>query len=124
MRRTFAKAVTWRLIGTAEVFAISLWMTGQMATAGHTAVIAAIASFLSYIVHELAWNGCFSRERVGYFVDRVMRTLSGSAARRWLLALGFVESKLPSRLLDSPTGVLIPPAGSERIAPKALAPFP
>ena len=64
MRKTFAKAVTWRLIGTAEIFAISFWMTGHVATAGHTAGIAAIASFLSYIIHELAWNGAFSRKRV------------------------------------------------------------
>jgi uncharacterized membrane protein len=64
MRKTFAKAVTWRLIGSAEIFAISFWMTGHIATAGHTAGFAAIASFLSYIIHELAWNGAFSRERV------------------------------------------------------------
>jgi uncharacterized membrane protein len=62
MRRTIAKAVTWRLIGTAEIFAISFWTTGHIATAGHTAGIAAIASFLTYIAHELAWNGSFSGE--------------------------------------------------------------
>jgi uncharacterized membrane protein len=55
MRKTIAKAVTWRLIGTAEVFAIAFWTTGG--TAGHTAGIAAICSFLTYIAHELAWSG-------------------------------------------------------------------
>jgi uncharacterized membrane protein len=64
MRKTIAKAVTWRLIGTAEIFAISFWTTGHIATAGHTAGIAAIASFLTYVAHELAWNGSFSRDRV------------------------------------------------------------
>ena len=65
MRNTIAKAVTWRLIGTAEIFAISFWTTGDiLPTAGHTAGIAAIASFLTYVVHELAWNGSFSRDRV------------------------------------------------------------
>jgi uncharacterized membrane protein len=64
MRNTIAKAVTWRLIGTAEIFAISFWTTGHIATAGHTAGIAAIASFLTYVVHELAWNGSLSRDRV------------------------------------------------------------
>jgi uncharacterized membrane protein len=64
MRKTIAKAVTWRLIGTSEIFAISFWTTGHIATAGHTAVIAAVASFLSYIVHELVWNGSISRDRV------------------------------------------------------------
>jgi uncharacterized membrane protein len=63
MRKTIAKAITWRLIGTAEIFAISFFTTGHIATAGHTAGIAAIASFLTYVVHELAWNGSFSRSR-------------------------------------------------------------
>jgi len=63
MRKTIAKAVTWRLIGTIELFVISLWTTGHIATAGHTAGIAAIASFLTYMVHELAWNGSFTPER-------------------------------------------------------------
>jgi uncharacterized membrane protein len=63
MRKTIAKAITWRVIGTAEIFAISFWTTGHISTAGNTAGIAAIASFLSYVVHELAWNGSFSRSR-------------------------------------------------------------
>jgi uncharacterized membrane protein len=56
MRKTIAKAVTWRLIGTAEIFAISFWTTGHMVTAGHTAGIAAVSSFVMYVAHELAWN--------------------------------------------------------------------
>jgi len=56
MRKTIAKAVTWRLIGTAEIFAISFWTTGHIATAGHTAGIAAISSIIMYIAHELAWE--------------------------------------------------------------------
>lgn len=56
MRRTIAKAVTWRLIGTAEIFAISFWTTGHMTTAGYTAGIAAISSVVMYVAHELAWE--------------------------------------------------------------------
>src|SRR5579859_641778 len=56
MRKTIAKAVTWRLIGTAEIFAISFWTTGHIAMAGHTAGIAAISSLLMYVAHELAWR--------------------------------------------------------------------
>jgi uncharacterized membrane protein len=56
MRRTIAKAVTWRLIGTAEIFAISFWTTGHIATAGSTAGIAAITSVVMYVAHELAWE--------------------------------------------------------------------
>ena len=56
IRKTIAKAITWRLIGTAEIFAISLWTTGHIATAGHTAGIMAISSVLMYVAHELAWR--------------------------------------------------------------------
>jgi uncharacterized membrane protein len=56
MRKTIAKAVTWRLIGTAEIFAISFWTTGHIVTAGHTAGIMAISSVIMYVVHELAWG--------------------------------------------------------------------
>jgi uncharacterized membrane protein len=56
MRKAIAKALTWRLIGTTEIFAISFWTTGHMATAGHTAGIAAITSVIMYVAHELAWS--------------------------------------------------------------------
>jgi uncharacterized membrane protein len=56
MRRTIAKAVTWRLIGTAEIFAISFGTTGHITTAGHTAAIAAITSIVMYVAHELVWE--------------------------------------------------------------------
>ena len=56
MRKTIAKAVTWRLIGTAEIFAISFWTTGHIATAGHTAGIMAVTSIIMYVAHELAWG--------------------------------------------------------------------
>lgn len=56
MRKAIAKAVTWRLIGTAEIFAISFWTTGHVATASHTAAIAAVSSLVMYVAHELAWK--------------------------------------------------------------------
>jgi uncharacterized membrane protein len=56
MRKTIAKAVTWRLIGTAEIFAISFWTTGHIATAGHTAGIAAVTSLVMYVIHESVWE--------------------------------------------------------------------
>jgi uncharacterized membrane protein len=81
MRKTIAKAVTWRLIGTAEIFAISFWTTGHIATAGHTAGIAAIASFLSYVAHELAWNGSFSLDRVTGCGEAVAVRINGLSIR-------------------------------------------
>ena len=56
MHKAIAKAVTWRLIGTAEIFAICFWTTGHIATAGHTAVLVAISSIVMYVAHELAWG--------------------------------------------------------------------
>jgi uncharacterized membrane protein len=56
MRKTITKAITWRLIATTEIFAISFWTTGHITTAGQTAGIAAVASFLTYVAHELAWG--------------------------------------------------------------------
>ena len=56
MRKAIAKALTWRVIGTVEIFAISFWTTGHIATAGHTAGLAAITSVVMYVVHELAWS--------------------------------------------------------------------
>jgi uncharacterized membrane protein len=70
MRKAIAKAVTWRLIGTAEIFAISFWTTGHIATAGHTAGIAAISSLFMYVIHELAWDK--------HEVDGAVPTLSTS----------------------------------------------
>jgi uncharacterized membrane protein len=56
MRKAIAKALTGRLIGTTEIFAISFWTTGHLATAGNTAALTAVTSVLMYVVHELVWN--------------------------------------------------------------------
>jgi uncharacterized membrane protein len=85
MRKAIAKAVTWRLIGTGEIFAISFWTTGHIATAGHTAGIAAVISVLTYVAHELVWNGSFSRgqewgEAVETLPEAAGHDLSGSAS--------------------------------------------
>ena len=59
MRKAVAKALTWRLIGTAEIFAISFWTTGHLSTAGRTAGLVAITSIILYVAHEFAWQeGC------------------------------------------------------------------
>jgi uncharacterized membrane protein len=75
MRKTIAKAVTWRLIGTAEIFAISFWTTGHIATAGHTAGIAAITSLIMYVAHELAWEAGTRESLYFCWDDRPARRL-------------------------------------------------
>jgi uncharacterized membrane protein len=97
MRKTIAKAVTWRLIGTSEIFAISFWTTGHIETAGHTAVIAALASFLSYIVHELVWNGSISRDRVVECGEAIVIRIIGFSTQ--IIDLITLEVDPPSRLL-------------------------
>jgi uncharacterized membrane protein len=94
MRKAIAKAVTWRLIGTAEIFAISFWTTGHIATAGHTAGIVAISSVLMYVAHELAWSGSFSRgrgEAVETLPEAAGHDLCGSAGE-----LHALEHRAPS----------------------------
>ena len=94
MHKTIAKAVTWRLIGTTEIFAIAFWTTGHVATAGNTAGIAAVASFLSYIAHELAWNGSFSRDRFAERREALAIRINGLGTR--IVDLTRKNPQLPS----------------------------
>lgn len=96
MRKTIAKAVTWRLIGTAEIFAISFWTTGHIVTAGHTAAIAAVTSIIMYVAHELAWETNIKESLYLYLDDRPARCLrpdlaSSEAAAEHIKALVGVE---------------------------------
>jgi adenylylsulfate kinase len=54
--RSLVKAVTWRIVGTAETFLISLIITGKLGTAGGIAAVQAIASTVLYWLHERYWN--------------------------------------------------------------------
>jgi uncharacterized membrane protein len=91
----------------AEIFAISFWTTGHMATAGHTAGIAAIASFLTYVAHELAWSGSFSRNRVAECGLAVAKRIVGLSTqiiagndvngRQIARARGWLKSGRPGR---------------------------
>ena len=56
MAKKLAKAFTWRLIGTAEVFVIAYFTTGHVETAGPIAGFTAISSTILYVVHEYAWH--------------------------------------------------------------------
>lgn len=56
MAKRIGKALTWRLIGTAEVFGIALLTTGHLETAGPIAGLTAISSTILYVFHEYLWN--------------------------------------------------------------------
>lgn len=56
MAKRIAKALTWRVVGTAEVFAISFVTTGHIEAAGSIAGLTAITSTVLYVVHEKLWH--------------------------------------------------------------------
>lgn len=56
MAKRITKALTWRAVGTAEVFVISLVTTGHMESAGSIAGITAISSTVLYVFHEMLWK--------------------------------------------------------------------
>jgi uncharacterized membrane protein len=56
MLKRVVKALTWRAIGTAEVFAIAYYTTGHMETAGPIAGLTAVTSTILYIGHEFLWS--------------------------------------------------------------------
>lgn len=88
--RPIAKAITWRVIGTTEIFAISLWTTGHIATAGHTAGIAAVTSVIMYVAHELAWSR--HEVRGGKLVPRSLQIETGREPAVAGMSLGSTES--------------------------------
>lgn len=51
-----AKALTWRAIGTAEVFAIAYVTTGAFESASHIAGLTAVTSTVLYIGHDYIWS--------------------------------------------------------------------
>ena len=56
MAKRIAKALTWRLVGTAEVFAVAFITTGHIESAGSIAGITGITSTVLYVVHEKIWR--------------------------------------------------------------------
>ena len=56
MAKRIAKALTWRAVGTAEVFAIAFFTTGHVESAGSIAGITALSSTVLYVVHEKLWH--------------------------------------------------------------------
>jgi uncharacterized membrane protein len=55
-RKSLLKAISWRLVGSADTFIISYVLTGQMMIAGSIATVEVITKILLYWVHERVWN--------------------------------------------------------------------
>lgn len=55
-RRSFAKAVSWRITGTVDTFIISFLITGELKLAGAIAITEVVTKVVLYWLHERAWN--------------------------------------------------------------------
>jgi uncharacterized membrane protein len=55
-RRSALKAITWRIIGTADTFVISWAITKEPVTAGAIASFEVFTKTILYYFHERGWN--------------------------------------------------------------------
>jgi uncharacterized membrane protein len=55
-KRSALKAITWRLIGTADTFVISWVITKEPVTAGAIASFEVLTKTILYYLHERGWN--------------------------------------------------------------------
>jgi len=55
-RRSVVKAVTWRIVGTADTFVLSWLITKEPVTAGAIASLEVITKTFLYYFHERGWN--------------------------------------------------------------------
>lgn len=64
-RRSIAKAITYRIVGSCTTAGIVLLFFGQVGTAAAVGVVDVIFKMLVYFVHERAWNSIsYGREKV------------------------------------------------------------
>ncbi|MXO47079.1 DUF2061 domain-containing protein [Erythrobacter vulgaris] len=53
--RSFAKAVSWRILGSIDTFLLSWFFTGSYKAAGAIAVTEVLTKMVLYYFHERAW---------------------------------------------------------------------
>jgi uncharacterized membrane protein len=53
--RSFAKAVSWRAVGTIDTFIISFFVTGKVSLAGTIAAVEVVTKIMIYYLHERVW---------------------------------------------------------------------
>jgi uncharacterized membrane protein len=54
--RSIAKAVSWRITGSADTFVLSFIFTGSVKLAGSIAIAEMATKTLLYYLHERAWS--------------------------------------------------------------------
>ncbi|MEO1016669.1 MAG: DUF2061 domain-containing protein [Pseudomonadota bacterium] len=55
-RRIIAKAITWQIVGLTMMTLIGYVFTGSFQAGGALAIASTAIGFVSYILHEKAWN--------------------------------------------------------------------
>ena len=55
-RRSFVKAVSWRVLGSIDTFALSWFFTGSPKAAGAIATTEVLTKMILYYMHERAWG--------------------------------------------------------------------
>tara|TARA_R110000822_G_scaffold90073_9_gene208421 strand:+ start:11769 stop:11975 length:207 start_codon:yes stop_codon:yes gene_type:complete len=55
-KRSFAKALTWRVTGTLDTFLIAWIITGTVAIAATISLVEVLTKTFLYYGHERAWN--------------------------------------------------------------------
>jgi len=55
-KRSLAKAISWRAVGTADTFIISWFITGSAGMAGGIAVTEVVTKVVLFWLHERGWN--------------------------------------------------------------------
>ena len=71
-RRSVAKAISWRILGSLDTMLLAYLFTGSMVVAGSIATTESLTKIVLYYLHERAWAG-FS---------------SGTMARLWPFGFG------------------------------------
>ena len=56
LKRSLAKTVSWRVVGTIATVIISYIITGTLALAFSIGIIELISKLVLYFFHERAWN--------------------------------------------------------------------
>ena len=54
--RSFVKAISWRVLASADTFLISYIITGKLSWAGSITLLEIITKTLLYYLHERGWN--------------------------------------------------------------------
>ena len=62
-RRSVAKAISWRILGSLDTMLLAYLFTGSMVVAGSIATTESLTKIVLYYLHERAWAG-FSSGRL------------------------------------------------------------